>query len=289
MAAPLVRCALSAALGQAAARFRLSFAEPCVLSLHAVQAIGLFNGPEGSVAGDAGGSAEGGEGGSGSVGTLGQSLLNRIEGKLGVQQRVQMVGLDEMARVCSNEGKRWLALCCVCRTGGFCLGVQRLWLPQPVPGAIEALVCLLDQPYTTPLPSLQRVARGASRASRSLSVGAAAWASARVNAKSRRGEDRMHLPCISCSSTCGWHWPSAVGSWHCSTRQNMNKQPNQCPPPRPSGQHKVVCWPEKLRMHVPAEREMIHSIKRASVSRLMESMADQLSLAGAVAVVGGGR
>jgi hypothetical protein len=61
------------------------------------------------------------------------------------------------------------------------------------------------------------------------------------------------------------------------------------PNPRPfRPQHKVACWPEKLRMHVPAEREVIHSIKRAGVSRLVETMADQLSLAGAGALVGGG-
>jgi hypothetical protein len=38
-------------------------------------------------------------------------------------------------------------------------------------------------------------------------------------------------------------------------------------------------------MHVPAEREVIHSIKRVGVSRLVETMADQLSLAGAGALV----
>ena len=118
-----------------------------MLCPHAVQAIGLFRGQEGAAPGGGVGSGEGGggdsaetgEGGSGSRGTLGQSLLNQMQERLGVQQRVTMVAPEDMATVCSNEGKRWLvallAAATVCN--------QRLWLWQPVPGATDALACLL--------------------------------------------------------------------------------------------------------------------------------------------------
>jgi hypothetical protein len=120
-----------------------------VLCPHAVQAIGLFRGQEGAAPGGGVGSGEGGggdsaetgEGGSGSRGTLGQSLLNQMQERLGVQQRVTMVAPEDMATVCSNEGERWLALwpglshcrllplCAIsgCGCGSQCLEQPRRW------------------------------------------------------------------------------------------------------------------------------------------------------------------
>jgi hypothetical protein len=96
----------------------LHFLSPLCTVPYAVQAIGLFRGPKGGAPGGGGGSGEGagsdsteaGQGGSGSGGTLGQSLLNQMQERLGVQQRVKMVPLEDMATVCSNEGERWLAM-----------------------------------------------------------------------------------------------------------------------------------------------------------------------------------
>ncbi|KAI7842831.1 hypothetical protein COHA_003577 [Chlorella ohadii] len=45
-------------------------------------------------------------------------------------------------------------------------------------------------------------------------------------------------------------------------------------------QHKLVCRPEKLRQHVPEEREALLSIKRASAAQLAETLMGELALAG---------